>query len=144
MRRVALLALLAITISAPAVAFGAGCYGLPDPTGIFFCGDPVRCAAYRRDCETVRSLISCGIQQRDAVAMVVNRRTMDGYIGQIIAKCVVERDSHGLMGGTPAVLQRRNSAMPDKPNSAENSWAGSGRPATTHSRPKPQTMPKLA
>jgi hypothetical protein len=45
--------------------------------------------AQARDCETVKSLIGCGIQQRDAVDLVSNRPLTEVYIARIIAKCAV-------------------------------------------------------
>ena len=44
-----------------------------------------------RDCETVKALIGCGVELRDAVTMVANRRSTEVYIVQIIAKCAVAR-----------------------------------------------------
>ena len=45
--------------------------------------------AQARDCETVKSLIGCGIQQRDALDLVSNRPLTEVYIARIIAKCAV-------------------------------------------------------
>jgi hypothetical protein len=59
----------------------ADCYGLHEPNAL------EQRDAYARDCETIRSLINCGMQQRDAVAIVVDRRAMAGYMAQLIAQC---------------------------------------------------------
>jgi hypothetical protein len=59
----------------------ADCYGLHEPNAHEQRG------AYARDCEIIQSLISCGMQQRDAVAIVVDRHAMDGYMAQLIAHC---------------------------------------------------------
>jgi hypothetical protein len=59
----------------------ADCYGLHEPSAL------EQRDAYARDCETIRSLISCGIKERDAVAIVVDRRAMAGYMADLIAKC---------------------------------------------------------
>jgi hypothetical protein len=91
-------ALVAWVFVSPA---GADCYGISGPTF----RDRFREAGkagqgiaprdvdgdHARDCQTVKALINCGIQQGDAVAMVTNRQAMDGYIAQIIAKCAVNR-----------------------------------------------------
>ena len=63
----------------------ADCYGLHEPNEL------EQRAAYVRDCETIRSLISCGVQQADAVAIVVDRRAMEGYMDQFIASCATAR-----------------------------------------------------
>jgi hypothetical protein len=59
----------------------ADCYGLHEPNVL------EQRDAYARDCETIRSLISCGIKERDAVAIVLDRRAMEGYMAQFIARC---------------------------------------------------------
>jgi hypothetical protein len=41
--------------------------------------------------EAIRSLISCGMQQRDAVAIVVDRHAMEGYMAQLTARCTTAR-----------------------------------------------------
>jgi hypothetical protein len=63
----------------------ADCYGLHEPNA------HEQRAAYARDCEIIRSLIGCGMQQRDAVAIVVDRHAMDGYMAQLIAHCATAR-----------------------------------------------------
>jgi hypothetical protein len=45
--------------------------------------------AQARDCETVKSLMGCGIRQRDALDLVSNRPLTEVYIARIIAKCAV-------------------------------------------------------
>jgi len=45
--------------------------------------------AQARDCETVKSLMGCGIQKRVAVDLVSNRPLTEVYIARIIAKCAV-------------------------------------------------------
>jgi hypothetical protein len=76
------------------------CYGLREPNALEQMGENIRAngtvprdlrGAYARNCVTIRSLIDCGMQQRDAVAMVVNRQAMEGYIANFIAKCAVAR-----------------------------------------------------
>ena len=42
--------------------------------------------AHARDCLTVKALVDYGMQRRDAVGMVMNRRTMEGYVAEFIAK----------------------------------------------------------
>jgi len=93
MNRIAIAAVALLVTATNASAFGTGCYGLPDLSGLLFCYSPTdnRCEQYQHDCQTVKALIDCGLQQRDAVAMVANRSTMNGYIGQIIAKCAMDR-----------------------------------------------------
>jgi hypothetical protein len=47
--------------------------------------------AHANDCQTVKALMDCGVQQANAVALVINRRSTEGYIAQIIARCAVAR-----------------------------------------------------
>jgi len=75
---------------------GAGCYGLHEPNAHEQRG------AYARDCEIIRSLISCGMQQRDAVAIVVDRHAMDGYMAQLIAHCATARTTVSAAPKQPA------------------------------------------
>ena len=63
----------------------ADCYGLHEPKALEQHG------AYARDCETIRSLINCGMQHRDAVAIVVDRHAMEGYMEQLVAQCTTAR-----------------------------------------------------
>lgn len=79
----------------------ADCYGIPAPSfgqrlqeaSKAGQGLPAKnlSAEHARDCHTAKAVIDCGIQQRDAAVMVMNRQTMDGYIAQIIANCAVAR-----------------------------------------------------
>ena len=64
----------------------ADCYGLHEPNAL------EQRDAYARDCETIRSLINCGMQQRDAVAIVVDRHAMQGYMAQLIAQCATANE----------------------------------------------------
>jgi hypothetical protein len=63
----------------------ADCYGLHEPKAL------EQSRTYARDCETIRSLISCGIKERDAVAIVVDRHAMEGYMARLIAQCEAAR-----------------------------------------------------
>ena len=68
-------AILACVVLLPSASH-ADCHG-------FFNG------AQARDCETVKSLMVCGVQQRDAVDLVSNRPSTEVYIARIIAKCAL-------------------------------------------------------
>jgi hypothetical protein len=82
MRIAAVVILSVLDLPSPA---RADCYGLHEPNALEQRG------AYARDCETIRSLLSCGIKERDAVAIVLDRRAMDGYMAQLIAHCETAR-----------------------------------------------------
>jgi hypothetical protein len=66
-------AVLACVVLLPSVGH-ADCQG-------FFNG------AQARDCEIMKSLMGCGIQRRDAVALLADRPSTEVYIVQLIAKC---------------------------------------------------------
>jgi hypothetical protein len=68
-------AILACVVLLPSAGY-ADCHG-------FFNG------AQARDCETIKSLMGCGVQRRDAVALLANRPSTEVYIVQLIAKCAM-------------------------------------------------------
>ena len=82
MRIAAVVILCVVDLPSPGYA---DCYGLHEPSALEQRG------AYARDCETIRSLISCGLQQRDAIAIVVDRHAMEGYMEQLVAQCTTAR-----------------------------------------------------
>ena len=82
MRIAAVVILCVVDLPSPGYA---DCYGLHEPSAFEQRG------AYARDCETIRSLISCGLQQRDAVAIVVDRHAIEGYMEQLVAQCTTAR-----------------------------------------------------
>jgi hypothetical protein len=45
--------------------------------------------AQARDCETVKSLMGCGVQRRDAIGLVANLPSTEVHIVQLIAKCAM-------------------------------------------------------
>ena len=83
MRIAAVVILCVVDLPSPGYA---DCYGLHEPSAFEQRG------AYARDCETIRSLINCGMQQRDAVAIVVDRHAMQGYMAQLIAQCATANE----------------------------------------------------
>jgi hypothetical protein len=69
-------AILACVVLLPSASHADYCHG-------FFNG------AQASDCETVKSLMGCRVQRRDAVALVSNRPSSEVHIARIIAKCAV-------------------------------------------------------
>ena len=81
----------------PSAGNADDCYGLAAPTFADHLQESERAklgfapkdldGAHARDCQTVKALIDCGMQQRDAVAIVVDRHAKEGYMADLIAKC---------------------------------------------------------
>jgi hypothetical protein len=86
----------------------ADCYGLHEPNAL------EQRRAYARDCETIRSLISCG--ERDAAAIVVDRHAMEGYMAQLIAQCETAR--------AKAIASRKQPPWLAEMNKTRNSQTG--------------------
>jgi hypothetical protein len=49
--------------------------------------------AQARDCEIMKSLMGCGVERRDAVALLADRPSTEVYIVQLIAKCAMARNA---------------------------------------------------